>query len=60
MEHELLKAKRQSEKENHVTLTPIEKEIEKDRGTFLERFNLHLEGLIEKANREKKMLRHMA
>jgi len=41
-------------------LTPIKQEIEQDRETWLERVNLHLEGLIDKANRDKKMLRHMA
>ena len=51
---------RQSDKEAHVRFTPIEKEIENDRETWLERVNIHLEGLIEKANRDKKMLRHMA
>lgn len=48
--------KRQSDKEAHVTLTSIEKEIENDRETWLERVKIQLEGLIEKANRDKKML----
>jgi len=56
MELELLKIKRQSNKEAHVTLTPIEQEIEQDRETWLERVNLHLECLIEKSNRYNKML----
>ena len=60
MELELLKEKRQSDKEAHVTLNHIKQEIENDRGTWLERVNIHLEGLIEKANRVKKMLKHMA
>lgn len=60
MELELLKIKRQSDKEVHVTLTPIKQEIEQDRETWLETVNLHLEGLIDKANRDKKILRHMA
>ena len=59
MELELLKIKRQSVKEANVTLTPIEQEIEQDKETWLERVDLHLEGLIEKANRDKKILRHM-
>jgi len=41
-------------------LTPIEQEIEQDRETWLERVNLHLERLTGKANRDKKMLKHMA
>ena len=47
-------------KEAHVTFTPIEQEIESDRETSLERVNIHLEGLIEKANRDKKIPCHMA
>jgi len=42
MELEPLKVKRQSNKEAQVTLTPIEKDIEDDRETWLERVNLHL------------------
>ena len=41
-------------------MTSIEQEIEGDRETWLERLNIHLEKLLEKANKEKKMLRHMA
>ena len=48
MELELLKKKRQSDKEAHVNLTPIEQEIEQDRETWLGRVNIYLEGLIEK------------
>ena len=60
MEVELLKVKRQSDKEAQVTLTLIEKEIEDDRETWLERVNFHLEKLLQKANRDNKMIRHMA
>lgn len=49
MELEILNLKKQSDKEAHVTFTPIEQEIEQDRETW-----------IEKANRDKKMLWHMA
>lgn len=41
-------------------MTSIEQEIENDQETWLERVNIHLEKLLEKANKEKKMLRHMA
>jgi len=37
-------------------MTPIEQEIEADRETWLERVNIHLEKLLEKANRDKDML----
>ena len=40
-------------------MTPIEREIEADRETWLERVNIHLEKLLEKENKEKYMLRHM-
>jgi len=46
MELELLKVKRQGNKEAPVTLSPIEKEIEDDRETWLERVNFHLEKLL--------------
>lgn len=60
MELEMLKMKRQSGKEAQVPLTPIEKEIEDDRETWLERVNFHLEKLLQKANRENQMIKHMA
>lgn len=60
MELEMLKIKRQSGKEAQVTLTPIEQEIENDRATWLERVILHLEKLLQKANRDNQMIRHMA
>lgn len=56
----MIKANKPKAKEAHVPLTPIEKELENDRETWLDRVNIHLEGLIEKANRDKMMLRHMA
>ena len=56
----MIKEGRQKIKEANVPLTPIEQEIENDRETWIERVNIHLEGLLEKANRDKKMLRHMA
>ncbi len=41
-------------------MTPVEKEIEADNESWLERTNRHLEKLLEKANKEKMMLRHTA
>ena len=41
-------------------MSPIEKEIEDDRETWLERVNLHLEKLLQKSNRDNQMIRHMA
>lgn len=60
MELGMLKVKRQSGKEAQVTLTPIGKYIEDDRENWLERVKLHLERLLQKANRDDQMIRHMA
>lgn len=60
MELEMLKVKRQSCKEAQVTLTPVEKDIEDDRETWLERVKFHLETLLQKANRDNQMIIHMA
>ena len=43
-----------------MKLTSLEQEINADRESWLERANIHLERLLEKANMEKKLLRHMA
>jgi len=56
----MIKEGRQKIKEANVPLTPLEQEIENDMETWLERVKIHLEGLLEKANRDKKMLHHMA
>jgi len=60
MELEIIKANKQIIKEANVPLTPTEQEIDNYMETWLERVSIHLEGMIEKANRDKKMLRHMA
>ena len=43
-----------------VELTSLEQEINDDWESWLERVNIHLEGLLKKANRDKALLRHMA
>ena len=50
---------RQAAKRRKIKLTPLEEEIDADRESWLERVNIHLEKLLEKANKEKNMLRHM-
>lgn len=60
MELEMLKLKRQNDKEDLVTLTSIKQEIEHDWENWLERVNMHIEGLINKANRDNIMLWHMS
>jgi len=41
-------------------MTPLEKEIEADQESWLERKNIHLEKFLEKTSKEKRMLHHMA
>ena len=41
-------------------MTPLEQEIEADSESWLKKINIHLEKMLEKANKEKNMLRHMA
>ena len=60
MELQTIRENRQAAKRNKVKLTPLEQEIDADRESWLERANMHLEKLLEKANKEKKMLKHMA
>ena len=60
MELQMIKQNRQKAKKAKVKLTSIEQEIENDKEYWLEKVNIHLEGLIEKAKRDKNMLRHMA
>lgn len=60
MELQMIKEGRQKIKEANVPLPPVEQEIEHDRETWLERVNIHLEGLLKKANRDKNILWHMA
>ena len=56
----MIKENRQKEKKAKVKMTSIEQEFENEWETWLERVNIHLEKLLEKANRDKKMLSHMA
>ena len=49
----------QATQRRRVPLTSLEQEIKEDRESNLERVNMHLERLLDKANREKYMLRCM-
>jgi len=51
---------RKSGKYNRVELTSLEQEINANQESWPERANIHLERLLEKANKEKTLLRHMA
>jgi len=51
------------EEETPATLTTkqrLEKEIEEDRETWLDRVSLYLEKLLQRANRDNHIIRHMA
>ena len=41
-------------------MTPLEQEIEVDHQSWLERENMCLEKMLNRANKEKKMMSHMA
>ena len=60
MELQNIREHRQAAQRRGVELTPLEQEINEDREANLERVNIHLEGILEKANRDKALLRHMA
>ena len=59
MELQNIRESRQAAQRSPSEMTPIDREIEADRDTWLERVNIHLEKLLEKENNEKNMLRHM-
>lgn len=60
MELQMIRENRQMAKKRKIKMTSFEQEIEDDRESWLERAKIHLEKILEKANKEKKMLRHMA
>ena len=43
-----------------TTKQRLEKEIEEERETWIDRVNLHLEKLLQKANRYNQIIKHMA
>lgn len=60
MELQMIREDKREVKKTKIKLTSLEQEIENDLETSLERVNIHLEKLLEKANKEKRMLHHMA
>jgi len=60
MELQMIRVNRQGAKKTKIEMTSLEQEIENDREAWLERVNIHLEKLLEKANKEKRILCHMA
>jgi len=51
---------RQDTQRRRVKLTSLEQEINEDREANLERVNMHLERLLDKADKDLALLRHMA
>jgi len=43
-----------------TTKQRLEKEFEEDRETWLDKFNFHLEKLLQRANGDNQIIRHMA
>jgi len=60
MELQTIRENRKVAKIRKIKMTSIEKEIEANRESWLERVNIHLEKMIDKANKEKKMMHYMA
>ena len=60
MELQNIRENRQLAKKRKIKLTSLEQEIDTDQELWLERVNIHLEKFLDKANKEKKVLRHMA
>lgn len=60
MELQMIREEKQKARKTKVRMTSIEQEIENDQETWLERVNICLEKFLEKDNKEKKMLCHMA
>ena len=51
---------RQAAQRRRINLTSLEQEINDDRESNLERVNIHLKGLLDKAYKDHALLRHMA
>ena len=60
MELQTIRDNCQAAPRRRIELTSLEQEINDDRESWLERINIHLERLLEKSNRDKSLLRHMA
>ena len=56
----MIRADRKKAKKTKAEMTSLEKEIENDQETWLERVEIHLEKLLEKSSKEKRMFHHMA
>lgn len=59
MELQNIHENHQAAQYRRIQLTPLEQEINNDRESWLECINIHLERLLEKADRDKTILRRM-
>ena len=59
MELQNIRENHQAAQRRRVEFTSLEQEINADRESWLERANIHLERKLEKANKEKNLLRYM-
>ena len=59
MELQSIRENRHAAQQRRIELTTLEQEINNDRESWLERVNNHLERLLEKADRDKTILRRM-
>ena len=60
MDLQNIREHRQAAQRRRVELTSLEKEINEDREAHLESVNMHLERLLDKADQDLALLRHMA
>lgn len=60
MDLQNIRENRQAAKRRKIKFTTLKQEIQVDRESWLERKNMHLERMLEKAKNEKNMLRNMA
>ena len=59
MELQNIRENRQAAQRRRIELTSLEQEINEDRESWLKRINIHLERLLDKADRDKTLLRDM-
>jgi len=59
MELQNIREHRQAAQRRRVELTSLEQEINEDREANLKRANMHLERLLDKADKDLALLRHM-
>ena len=60
MELQRIRENRQDAQQRRIELTTLEQEINNDHESWLDQINIHLERLLEKANKDKTILRRMA